>query len=196
MTRIDGPVLTHRVPPYGWLRTPMLPTSMCAVGDRLVPSPIEVDFPGGIDGHPALYMLIEVIDGVPRCTELTIKRTGDGREVRTKDLRAVELDSFVERFVSLVSGGPIKVISEYEISADVPLGEDAVRRGMKTIRDVRKGSRRPLSEERKRRVADVYNAHDTGGIEAVERAFDVSRSTAIRYIRAARDVGLIERRQS
>ena len=50
-----------------------------------------------------------------------------------------------------------------------------------------------MSASRKRRVAEIYNAHETGGIEAIERAFSVSRSTAIRYIRAAREADLIEK---
>jgi hypothetical protein len=165
------------------------------VGDRLVPSPIEVDFPSA-DGQPSLYLIIEVLDGVPRCTEITFKRSGGGREVRDKDLRAIPkdqgLDSWIEAFVAICSGEIVN--SEPGEIAAIFGGEESVRAGMRTIRDVRKGSRRPLTDERKQRVAQVYNANDVGGIEAVERAFTVSRSTAIRYIKAAREAGLIEKR--
>ncbi len=103
MTRIEGPVITHRTD-FGWLRAPM--TGGHVVGDRYVPSPIEVDFPGA-DGQPSLYMLIEVIDGVPRCTEVTFKSAEGGREIRDKDLRAISkgegLDSWIETFVALCS---------------------------------------------------------------------------------------------
>lgn len=98
----------------------------------------------------------------------------------------------MENFVSICAAEIDPVAGA---AVDVSGDGDAVRRGMKTIRDVRKGSRRPLTDERKQRVADVYNAHDSGGIEAVVAAFVVSKSTAVRYISKARDAGLIEKRQ-
>ncbi len=190
---LKGPVMTVTTD-FGPVRSPL--QGHVVVGDRLVPTPIEVDFPGA-DGQPALLMVIEVLEGVPRCTELTFKRSGEGREIRSKDLRAIldggGLDSWVEVFVSLCSA-EVTERTESTLSAVHLSGEDAVRRGMRTVRDVRKGSRRPMTGERRQRVADIYNAHDVGGIEAVERAFTVSRSTAIRYIKAAREAGLIEKR--
>ena len=191
---LTGPVMTVKTD-FGYVRSPM--ASGEVVGDRLVPTPIEVDLPGA-DGQPALFMRIEVIEGVPRCTEVTVRSTDGGREVRSKDLRAIleeGLDSWVEVFVSLCSAEITERTGEH-LAAVHRSGEEAVRKGMRTIRDVRKGSRRPMTGERRQRVADVYNAQESGGIEAVEAAFAVSRSTAVRYIRAARDAGLIESRKS
>lgn len=194
MSRIQGPVITHKVE-FGWLRRPM--TGGHVVGDRLVPSPIEIDFPGA-EGQPSLRMVIEVLDGVPRCTEITFQRSEGGREVRDKDLRIFSkdegLDSWIETFVALCSGEIVE--SGPDWGRAVHGGEDRVRAGVKTIRDVRKGSRRPMTGERRQRVADIYNAHETGGIEAVKAAFVVSRSTAIRYINAAREAALIETRKA
>lgn len=191
MTRIEGPAHVQELP-FGWLRAPMF--SGETVGDRLVPSPIEVDFPGG-DGQPSLFGVIEVIDGVPRWTELTLRRTEGGREIRERDLRAIELDNWLEAFVASMSG-QIRQRDDGVIEAVYRSNEASVREGMKAIRNIRKGSRRPMTADRLSRVAEAYNAQETGGIEAVEVAFTVSRSTAIRYINAARDAGLIERRQA
>lgn len=192
MTRIKGPVVTHSTG-FGWVRASM--TDHAVVGDRLVPSPIEVDFPGA-DGQPALTMFIEVVGGVPRCTELTLRRSEDGREIRTKDLKNIikgGLDSWIETVVAMCSG-EIQESKPGEIAAAFG-GQDRALAGMRTIRDARKGSRRPLTPQRKQRVADVYNAHETGGIDAVQTAFTgISRSTATRYIKAAREAGLIEKR--
>ena len=66
--------------------------------------------PRGTEGQPSLYMVLEVLEGVPRCTELTLKRNGGGRGTEGKTW-AVDLDSWIETFVSLCSGGPIKGIS-------------------------------------------------------------------------------------
>jgi len=195
MTRLKGPVITRRVE-FGYVRTPMGKAGV-VVGDRLVPPVIEVDFPGA-DGQPSLYMLIEMIDGVPRCTEITFKRTEDGREIRDKDIRAISkaegLDAWIETFVTLCSGELVPSEKAGQVTAVYRSDPNTVRTGMRAIRDVRKGSRRPLTPDRKQRVADVYNAQESGGIEAVEAAFSVSRSTAVRYIRAAREAGLIESR--
>lgn len=186
---ISGPVMEVQVE-WGTVRATM--AGLVVVGDRVVPPLIEVDFPG-VDGQPSLFMRIEVIEGVPRCTELTLRRADNGREIRPRDLSAVQLDSFIEMFVAVCSGR-VTASSSQGWAGEFGDGEAFVRGGMKTIRDVRKGSRRPLRGERRQRVADVYNAHESGGIEAVEAAFVVSRSTAIRYIRAARDAGLIHPR--
>lgn len=192
MSRIKGPIVRTVELPFGWLRAGVMHGEI--IGDRWVPNTIEVDFPGA-DGGVSLYMLIEVVDGVPRCTELTLKRVDEGREVRQKDLRAIELDSWIEAFVARCSD-QLQTSEDGQVSAIHRGDEREVIDGMKTIREVRRGSRRAMTDARKRRVADVYNARESGRIEAVEAAFAVSRSTAIRYIKAARDAGLIEKRKS
>ena len=189
MTRIKGATMTTNTS-VGQVHTPMFGHEV--VGDRLVPREIEVVLPGA-DGQPKLEMLIEVIDGVPRCTELLLKANDGGREVRPMDLRAIELEEFIETFVALVSSQIVEV-KDGTVKSVLRGGEESVRGGMKTVRDARKGSRRIMTGERRQRVAEIYNAHETGGIEAVELAFNVSRSTAIRYINSARDAGLIEKR--
>lgn len=191
MTRIQGLVQVLAIP-EGELRAPVEPG--VRVGDRLVPRLIEVDFPGG-DGQPSFFGLIEVIDGVPRWTELTLKRIQDGREIRERDLRAVNLDEWLDAFVSSLSG-EIREREDGVEEAVYRTGEASIRQGMKAIQNARKGSRRPMTLARLSRVAEAYLGQETGGIEAVEIAFTVSRSTAIRYINAARDAGLIEKRKS
>lgn len=195
MTPKFNAMITVQLEGGGTITAPMLTRqTRHVVGDRLVPSPIEVDFPG-FDDAPAFRMVIEVLKGVPRCTELTLRRYPDGgREIRQKDLREIELDYWVEVFVAKVS---MQIVSgEGEpIHAVVGGTEESMRRGMKVIRQARKASRRPLTADRLRRVADVYNAHDDGALEAVADHFGVSRSTAARHVRAAREAGLIEARR-
>ncbi len=189
MTRIKGPTAIHRSS-VGTVKAPMMGGEV--VGDRLVPSPIEVDLPGA-DGQPQLEMVIEVIDGVPRCTELTLRRNEGGREIRPRDLKAINLEDFVETFVSLMSSEIVEREAG-KISSVVRGDETSIRAGMRTVRAARKGSRRPMTDERKQEVAQIYNAADLYGLEDVQDRFRVSRSTAARYVKAARDAGLIERR--
>lgn len=190
MTRIAGPAMTT---PVSWGSVRSAFGRHEVVGDRLVPEQVEVLLPGA-DGQPGLEMFIEVIDGVPRCTELLLKRSEGGREIRPSDLRRIDLETFIESFVGMVSPEIVEVDDKGGGKAVIRPGEEFVREGARVVRQSRKGSRRPMTDDRKQRVADVYNAHESGGIEAVELAFSVSRSTAIRYINAARDAGLIEKR--
>ncbi|MFE5342344.1 hypothetical protein ACFQ80_19120 [Isoptericola sp. NPDC056578] len=187
MTHIKGPVLTRHIE-WGVLRTPM--RGGVRVGDRVVPPVIEAELLGKAYDAPAVHMVIQVLDGVPRCTELSLKRVEGGREVRPGDLTAIKVEDWVENFVALCAG-ELRPSPPGVTVARFNSGPDAVLAGMKTIRDVRKGSRRPLTEARMARVAEVYNAQESGGIRAVELAFTVSRSTAQRHIRAAKKAGLI-----
>ena len=125
MTRIQGLVQVLAIP-EGELRAPVEPG--VRVGDRLVPRLIEVDFPGG-DGQPSFFGLIEVIDGVPRWTELTLKRIQDGREIRERDLRAVNLDEWLDAFVSSLSG-EIREREDGVEEAVYRTGEASIRQGM------------------------------------------------------------------
>ena len=129
MTRINGPVMTQRTS-VGNVHATFVNQEV--VGDRLVPTQIEVLLPGA-DGQPRLEMFIEVIDGVPRCTELLLKRTEGGREVRPRDLRAIDLEDFVETFVAMVSA-EIVGVEDGVAKSVIRAGEDFVREGAKACR--------------------------------------------------------------
>lgn len=189
MTRIKGSVRTIETD-YGWIRSPFFDDGH-VIGNQLVPSIVEVDFPGA-GGQPALYMVIEVIDKVPRLTELTFRRVDGGREVRAKDLELVKIDDWVETFVALASGE----VTHHEggkMTIAYKTGSERVRESLRAISEARKGSRRPITDQVLRDVAEVYNAQDKGGIEAVQRSFGFSRSTAIRRINKATEAGYISK---
>lgn len=173
----------------GWVRFPMFDEGHI-IGDRLVPSPIEIDFPGG-GGQPALFMRIEVLDNVPRLTEYKLTRIENGREIRAKDLEIVKVDDWIETFVAMASS----VITKNEdgvLEAEFRAGPEHISQGAKAIGDARKNSRRPVKTSDFEEAAKIYNAQDTKGIEAVMAALNVSRSTAVRRIRKAKELGLIE----
>ena len=165
------------------------PRSVVRVGDRLVPKRIDVELPGA-DGQPRLEMTIEVINGAPRCTMLKMERNDEGLEIRQRDLRQISLEEWVESFVALMAAEVVES-DDGSISAIYDGSPEQAKDGMRAIRDARKGSRRPMTDERKKRVAETYNAQSIGGLEAVEAAFGVSRATAARYVRQAREAGLI-----
>lgn len=162
------------------------------IGDRLVPRLIYVEFPG-VDGQPRLTMTLDASSGVPRCTDLRIESVEDGREVRTKDLRAVEVDNWIAAIVPLtahqvVSEGPgfvnsvVRVPDSY--SADF---KDAKA----TFERARRTGRRKVNDDLLARVAEVYKSEELRPAEAVRVAFGIAERTAFRWIAEARKRGLL-----
>jgi hypothetical protein len=157
------------------------------IGDRLVPRLIYVDFPGA-DGQPRLTMTIDSSSGVPRCTDLRIESVEGGREVRTKDLRAVEVDNWIETIVPLTAS---QVVSEGGGGVNavfrVPDSEsDDFKAARATLRHARRAGRRTVNDALLRRVAEVYRSEALRPAEAVQLAFGVAARTAFRYIAEAR----------
>lgn len=166
--------------------------SAVTVGDRRVPKQMKALF-SGAEGQPSLILFIEVINGVPRLTSLHIDRVDGGRELRQKDLRALaDLDSWVEAIVARCCTRILEERDEGDRVTVVSVMDGSMRDSMRVISAARRGSRRALTGDVLRRIADTYNAADHYGLEDVQQVFEVSRSTAARYIRAAREAGLIE----
>ncbi len=162
------------------------------IGDRIVPRLVYVDLPGA-DGQPRLRMTIDSSSGVPRCTELHIESVEGGREVRTTDLRAVEVDNWIAAIVPLttaqvVSDGP----GGWTGVIRVPDSESADYKAAKaTLEGARKAGRRKVNDDLLQRVAEVYKSEDLRPAEAVRLAFGVAERTAFRYIAEARKRGLL-----
>ncbi len=157
------------------------------VGDRLVPEQISVNVRGG-PSTPDLSMKIEVRQGIPVCTEVTLTARPDGPEVRDKDLEYLRLGDWLEQIVALAS---------MKFSGSFPGGVTGWAKpvddytALRDIRRLRSGRSR-MSPERLQKIADVYRQHvDARPTEAVARAFGVSHRTAARYVDQARKADLL-----
>lgn len=159
------------------------------VGDRRVPSPIVLELRE--PDAPALDMTIEVLNNVPRIVDLRFWRHGEGREVRKKDL-GVDIESLIEQAVALASArvGPDGV-SRLPGALQPDARELEIKRGIRTVQNARTRSQRPMTPERLRRIAEVYQTQETGGIEAVAEVYNVHRATAARWIAKAREGGYL-----
>jgi len=159
------------------------------VGDYLVPTLVYVLFPGA-DGQPELTMTIDSSTGLSRCSDLRLRAKDSSSEVRGKDLRAVEIESWIEMIMPLTvahitSSGP----GGTEAAFSAPDSDsEHFRSARNSLRDSRRAGRTRGGEALASKVADVYLAHPDAPREAVERAFGVSRRTAFRYIAQARDL--------
>jgi len=203
----------------GWAEFDGDHDSFVQVGDRAVPQRIDALFEGTADKGPTAHMTIEMRRGAPHCTELTIRAHPEGREVRGADLRAFRLEGAVNDVAALASvdvvtaddgstvfsrslnralqaAAPGEVVnatfSEWlRMNADEG-GEQEFAQASKTIKEARSGSRRRLTDELLKQVAEIYraNLNDRPG-EAVQAAYWVCPRQAARYIRAARDKGFL-----
>lgn len=160
------------------------PASQHVVGDRLIPSPIEVGLHSGGD-TPWFQGRIEVVGGVPRWTEVALHREGEGEEIRKKHLDAIRLDDWIEWAVSLAATRIREGVAAF------PPSQDESAQARRAVQSLRVGSRRTLTDARLKKVAAVYNAAEMYGLNDVEKVIGVSRATAARLVKAARDKGFI-----
>jgi hypothetical protein len=157
------------------------------VGDYLLPTPIYVLFPGA-DGQPELTMTIDSSTGISRCTDLRVRAKDATEEVRGKDMRAVEIETWIDTIAPLAASH-IRASSATGTSAVfvVPdIESEHFKGARKSLRESRRAGKRRSGPALARKVADVYLAHPEAPRESVERAFGVSRRTAFRYIALAR----------
>ena len=77
-------------------------TADVVIGDRRVPSEIFVHVRGGMS-TPDFAMKIEVRQGIPVCTEVSLTARPDGPEVREKDLKYLRLNDWLEQIVAQCS---------------------------------------------------------------------------------------------
>ena len=170
---------------------------MVSVGDRRVPRRISVHFPGtaatekSSPGQPALDMQIEVIKGIPMCSSLTLTKTPHGHEVRSKDLRLIRIEDWIEYIVArcshqyTLSGNDVRVA----LSGSGPTVEDIrnVTEARKPLRNVGGRHRRTIDREFLTKVAGIYREQiDDRPLKAIEFAFDVQPRTAAWYVELCR----------
>ena len=170
----------------GWLDWDGSPRNHVRVGDRLLPSEILVNFPSERE-NPALYMRLCIKDGVPSCAEIRITSKDTSREVRTSDLRAVPLESWIEQLYALTA----LRLEERPDGSTVGImdgTEDRNREAAKVIQRARAASRRTVTRERLEEVARIYRLNiNKNPTEAVARTFGVAHRTAAKYVQLARN---------
>lgn len=150
-----------------------------------------VTFPGGKhDPQPELEFVIEVVEGAPICTRLLLARREGRREIRQGDLRAIELDNWIEQIVAAVASLYPEEGGKFLLDPD----DADMRRLRSQVRGMQRGAKRRVTHKLLREVADVYAAHAEAGAptKAVRLTFGTSERTAARWVARAREEGLLE----
>lgn len=172
------------------------------IGDRFIPSWAHVVMPGDIT-QPAIEMDLAVIHGVPKCVRLTHAMAPDGREVKTVDMQAAQVDAWVTSIYTVLARTIDRVDGNLIVSSLAT--DDATRRQTeRLIRDTRAKSARKLTPEFLADVAKVYNDNlATGkpthhvmlafiGEEDDDEHPVRNKRLAQHYVRLARDAELID----
>jgi hypothetical protein len=155
------------------------------VGDRRrVPREILVQIRGGTK-VPDLAMKIEVREGIPRWTEVTLRSCPDGPEIRDKHLAAIRLGHWLNEVVAACSLG-LSGEDGHGTVWSKPVEDDSA------VGDIRRavpGRPRTVTPELLQKVAEIYRQHFDKPTEAVRRSFGVSHRTTARYVKQARAAG-------
>lgn len=164
-------------------------TELVKVRGWVVPNRIDVEY-AGVDGQPTLTMTLEVIDGVPRCTDLRLQRQArGGRPVRQKDLTAIRLNDWID---AEFAGFAIETSGDGRLGQKLggggPAGRAQIGRSVVEFQKARRNGERPtVTRERIKEAAEIYRANFNGQpIKAVADRMGVSERTASSYITLAR----------
>ncbi|WP_143337686.1 hypothetical protein [Dietzia sp. WMMA184] len=155
------------------------------VGDVFLPEVLRVDGRVSSTG-PTLTVVITVIEGIPRCTEVELRESPECPEVRARDLAAVRLEDVLEAATAL---------SAYRAGEDGAMVRVSPKQSdraadLRAIRAARSQTRRKVTPELLAEVADLYRAFfDDSPIERIATAFQVSERTAARYVQLCRRGG-------
>lgn len=144
-----------------------------------VPSPVLVDFSRD-ESAPIRLLRIEIVKGVPGCTELRLATRDGGRGLRTADLEAIDLANWIE-----------DVLTECAWRRGPHGGWDnrvaGAPEARRAVQDALRVGRRKISPELLSEVAEIYRANIDGKpIEAVRDSLGVEYRTAARYVQLCR----------
>lgn len=142
--------------------------------------------------EPVLKFRIELVDEVPRVTELSFTSPPGHREVKQKDLRDVVLTDLIDQAYGMW-------IIEVDLSTPGELGLIAAVADSEVVPEIRRfldgrrsAGKRRIDTALLTEVARVYRENiDHAPTEAVARTFGVKHRMASNYVSKARERGLL-----
>ena len=165
-------------------------TRIVPVGDRGIPE-VVIYRHSGDEKQPALQIEIEVRNGVPVIAKVTFTASPEGTTgVRGVKLGSRDVDQSVGYWLTEVTYEP-DPDSAGDWVKRFPVSAAERRSAARAVERATRQTRRRMSDEQLRRVAEIYQAADPPKHEAVARAFTVEPRTAQRYIEKAREAGFL-----
>jgi len=190
LTRITARGQTHYLPDGGQLD--VTDNKLVPMGDVRAYRQITYTHPGN-HNRPACEIVFEIRHGAPACVSVFLSSADDESPVRTKDLKEIHLEKLRDDVYAYVG--------VWRPNPNAPKGRrgwvherggDSYQRDRKAVeRAVQR--RRRITPEFLNRVAELHNNARPGGrLDTVKAAFNVEERQALRYIRLARERGLIK----
>jgi hypothetical protein len=168
----------------GWVMWDELGT-FTEVDGVFVPSEFYLRCPGDPDeGQPSLQFDYGIRNGAPVCTAIRLESKTEGREVLPKDVE------IVRRKLSNWNEVAITTVMRQSAESAPPLLERSAAR--RAYRDGRTRTRRKITDELLTEVAALYRDNiDNGPWRVIAERYEVSETTAGRYVLLARKAGLL-----
>lgn len=170
-----------------------------------IPRRIYVEF-DATTADPAIGVLIELVNGAPRCTSVALTSGPDGTQVTSQHLRDLRegtkrTGTLARReflgFEGLISyvlwslSAPLLALEDGVPTFDALPSDSQRIEYLQDLLALRGLKRQPVSRAVIVAAAGVYNSVDAGGLDAIGRELGVSRATAARYLEVARNARLI-----
>jgi len=139
---------------------------------------------------PTVTARIEIRAGRPQLVALAVKAADRGRELRTSDLRQINVDALVVNVLAEWAERPVEVAPG--VWGSKPLTQQEAEAAWHQVQRARSVSKPRHTDARLEEAARVYRDNiGEAPTEAVKRHFRVAHSTASDYVRAARDRGFL-----
>jgi hypothetical protein len=168
------------------------PARIMPVGDRGLPKTVIYRHSGD-KKQPALEIEIEVRKGIPVIAKVTFTAPPEGTTgVRGVKLGTRDIDRSVSYWLAEVAYQPNKGGRPgHSWVKDYPVSAAERRAAARAVERATRQTRRRMSDEELRRVAEMYQGADPPKHMAIAKAFIVTPRTAQRYIEKAREAGFL-----
>lgn len=159
------------------------------VGDRLVPSELELELDGDASA-PQVVARVEVREGMPRVVALRFDAVATSAEVRQTHLRDVKLDAMFTLLAAFAVR--VVVLDDGPTVVETSLSQDGAVRPEALAAIQRMRARRRMTPAFLREVAETYRANlDSGPTKAVRHRYFLSERAASKYVQEARAAGFL-----
>lgn len=136
-------------------------------------------------------MTIEVVDGLPVCTELKLAKKAEGAEVRSKDLGVIRIEDWIQVVLPEFSvPGEVDENGNLRLYVRETSREDVLN--VQRARQQATTRKRKIDRDHLEKVAAIYREHFDGNPRrAIALAFNTSEPTAGRWITQCRKDGIL-----
>jgi hypothetical protein len=146
------------------------------------------------DNLPLIEIDMAVVDGVPVCDAVSIKRRANGASLTGTELRRVPIAETIDFATAKIALRRVETLADgsqaWEPPDDDLEGQRLARQDVGTAL-----RRRAITDELLREVSRVYRLNPDSPTKAVGEAFVVGSAQASRYVKQARLRGFLEERK-